>query len=78
MVDHEIPLTTMESCGIKALHTPGSNHSFINEHREWQEQRMVGDLYKSGVRSVAVGVPQSGVVGPYLFIIHTNDLCLKQ
>ena len=64
-----LPFSPNTSCGVQ-----GHIHSWLADFLSFRSQRVALNGVLSSHPSVQVGVPQSSVLGPVLFLVFINDI----
>lgn len=73
-VNHNILLSKMEKYGIRGI-ALNLIRSFLTDRKQHViEFNKEGNLFKSDVTTTERGVPQGSILGPFLYIIYTNEL----
>ena len=68
-VNHQILIGKLEHYGVR-----GITSSLIASYLTNRKQYTVNNQQASDMLPITVGVPHVGVLGPFLFLVYTNDL----
>ena len=70
-VDHDILLKKLDVYGIR-----GCLHDWLKSYLSDRTQTTCINNYISKKATISYGVPQGSVLGPLLFLLYINDICM--
>ena len=70
-VDHQILISKLNNYGVK-----GKNLSWFKSYLENRKQYLNYSNDVTNLAQIKCGVPQGSILGPLLFFIYVNELCI--